>query len=172
MRRFETLSDVDEAALEDGHLKLDCTHSRGDHLEADIQAVAGGTAAASSEIVIDSGAAESVCPWNWATGFPTEEVPCKRHFRNASGGRMEHYGEKRVRGSVSGIDTPISMLFQVSDAKNPLASVARITERGNLVQFGPDPADNYIYNPSSGDKVMLRRKGNKFVMDMDFSGRA
>ena len=64
------------------------------------------------------------------------------------------------------------MLFQVSDAKNPLASVARITERGNLVQFGPRVADNYIYNPETGDKVMLRKKGNKFVLDMDFNGRA
>ena len=85
---------------------------------------------------------------------------------------MSHYGEKRVRGTVDGMEGPISMLFQVSDAKNALASVARITERGNLVQFGPDPAENYIFNPSSGDKVMLRRKGNEFILDMDFARRA
>ena len=96
----------------------------------------------------------------------------KRDFRNASGGKMQHYGEKRVKGMVNGLDSPISMLFQVSDAKNPLASVARITERGNLVQFGPRVEDNYIYNPSTGDKVKLRRKGNKFVLDMDFTGQA
>ena len=139
-----------------------------------IQAVAEGGDAGRGEIVIDSGAAESVCPWDWANAFPTREVPWgqKRHFRNASGAKMEHYGEKRVRGSVNGMDAPISMLFQVSDARNPLASVARITERGNLVQFGPRDADNYIFNPDTGDKVMLRKKGNKFVLDMDFSGRA
>ena len=85
---------------------------------------------------------------------------------------MAHYGEKRARGKVGGMDAPISMLFQVSDAKNALASVARITEKGNVVQFGPDDRDNYIINPTSGDKVMLRRKGNKFILDMDFVGRA
>ena len=140
----------------------------------EIEAVTEGGSVDRGEIVIDSGAAESVCPQDWASAFPTKAVAPgqERHFRNASGGRMSHYGEKRVRGTVDGMEGPISMLFQVSDAKNALASVARITERGNLVQFGPDPADNYIFNPSSGDKVMLRRKGNKFILDMDFARRA
>ena len=124
------------------------------------------------EIVVDSGAAESVCPWDWAAQFPTRGVPPdrKRNFLNASGGRMEHYGEKRVRCGVDGMEAPISMLFQVSDARNPLASVARITEHGNLVQFGPRPEDNYIYNPATEEKVMLRKKGRKFVLDVNFLG--
>ena len=122
------------------------------------------------EIVVDSGAAESVCPRNWATQFPVKEVAPdkKRNFLNASGGRMEHYGEKRVRCGVGGMDAPISMLFQVSDARNPLASVARITENGNLVQFGPRAEDNYIFNPETEEKVMLRKKGRKFVLDVNF----
>ena len=79
---------------------------------------------------------------------------------------------RRVRGTVEGVKGPIAMLFQVSDAKNALASVARITEKGNIVQFGPTADDNYIYNPASGDKISLRRKGDKFVVDMDFVGQA
>ena len=43
------------------------------------------------------------------------------------------------------------MTFQVSDCRNPLASVARITEQGNVVQFGPRDEDNYIYNPSTNE---------------------
>ena len=122
------------------------------------------------EIVVDSGAAESVCPWEWATGFPTTEVPWaqKRTFLNASGGRMEHYGEKKVRCKFEGLRTPVSMRFQVCDARNPLASVARITENGNIVQFGPRDEDNYIFNPKTEDKVMMRRKGRKFVLDANF----
>ena len=85
---------------------------------------------------------------------------------------MAHYGEKRVMGTVGDMDAPISMVFQVSDAKNALASVARITEKGNIVQFGPEDTDNFIMNPTSGDKVALRRKGNKFILDMDFVRRA
>ena len=75
--------------------------------------------------------------------------------------------------------TPISMKFQVSDSRNPLASVARIVEHGNIVQFGPKEADNYIYNPKTDEKVLMRRKGRKYVLDVDlinktqaFIGRA
>ena len=71
-------------------------------------------------------------------------------------------------GTVGEREAPISMVFQVSDAKNALASVARITEKGNIVQFGLEDTDNFIMNPTNGDKVALRRKGNKFILDMDF----
>ena len=109
------------------------------------------------EIIVDSGAAESVCPWEWATAFPIKEIPDdrKRDFRNASGDPMGHYGERRVRCGIEGLSSPVSMLFQVSDARNPLASVTRITEQGNVVQFGPKDADNYIYDPRTDSKVML-----------------
>ena len=122
------------------------------------------------EIIVDSGAAESVCPWEWATAFPIKEIPDdrKRDFRNASGDPMGHYGERRVRCGIEGLSSPVSMLFQVSDARNPLASVARITEQGNVVQFGPKDADNYIYNPKTDEKIQLRRKGRKFVVDVSF----
>ena len=122
------------------------------------------------EIVVDSGAAESVCPWGWASEFPIKEVAWnqKRNFRNASGGRMEHYGEKKVCCEFAGLSTPVNMKFQVSDARNPLASVARITEHGNIVQFGPKEEDNYIFNPSTEEKAMIRRKGRKFVLDASF----
>ena len=125
---------------------------------------------AAAEIVVDSGAAESVCPWHWAEEFPMRAVAPdkKRTFLNASGGRMEHYGERRIKCGVNGLKDPVSMLFQVCDAKNALASVARITENGSIVQFGPKPDDNYILNPTTGDKVGMRRKGRRFVLDVDF----
>ena len=83
---------------------------------------------------------------------------------------MEHYGEKRIRCGFEGMNAPISMLFQVSDARNPLASVARVTENGNIVQFGPKAEDNYIFNPVTEEKVMMRKKGRKFVLDVNFLG--
>ena len=85
---------------------------------------------------------------------------------------MEHYREKRVRCGVDGMNSPVNMLFQVIDARNPLASVARITENGSVVQFGPKQEDNYIYNPATGDKVMMRKKGRKYVLDVNFLGGA
>ena len=137
--------------------------------------------AGKGEIVVDSGAAESVCPWGWAAEFPVKEVPWeqRRRFVNASGGRMGHYGEKKVHCKFEGQTMPASMRFQVSDCRNPLASVARTVENGNIVQFGPKEEDNFILNPGNGEKVRMKRKGRKFVLDVElvrkglsFSGQA
>ena len=62
---------------------------------------------------------------------------------------MEHHGEKKVCFDFAGLSTAVNMTFQVSDARNPLASVARITEHGNIVQFGPKEEHNFILNPST-----------------------
>ena len=85
---------------------------------------------------------------------------------------MEHYGEKKIRCGLDGLTTPINMTFHVSDCRNPLASVARIVEKGNIVQFGSKAADNFIFNPGSGERVMLRKKGRKFILDAKFDDRS
>ena len=36
------------------------------------------------------------------------------------------------------------LCFQVTDVRKPLLAVKRITERGNIVQFGPAENDNFI----------------------------
>ena len=109
-------------------------------------------------------------PVGWAQQFPVKGVPRERqrNFLNASGGCMGHYGEKRVKCGFEGLNAPVSMTFQVSDCRNPLASVARITEKGSIVQFGPKDEDNYIFNPVTQEKVAMRRKGRKFVLDANF----
>ena len=63
---------------------------------------------------------------------------------------MEHYGEKKVRCEFDGLSLLVSMKFQVSDARNPLVSVARVMERGNMVHFGPTDEDNYIFCFTNG----------------------
>ena len=49
--------------------------------------------------------------------------------------------------------------FQVTDVRKPLLAVKRITEKGNVVQFGPAESDNYITNKLSGKKILPKRKG-------------
>ena len=39
----------------------------------------------STWITVDSGAEESVCPWEWGEQFPVRDVPNRMNFRNASG---------------------------------------------------------------------------------------
>ena len=57
--------------------------------------------------------------------------------------------------------------FHVADVSKPLLSVKRIADCGNAVHFGPGEHDNYIYNPESGHKVMLREtRSGSYVLDV------
>ena len=49
-----------------------------------------------AEIVVDSGAEESVCPRNWGAQFGLKKPDRQMTFRNASGGTITHYGEREV----------------------------------------------------------------------------
>ena len=64
----------------------------------------------------------------------------------------------------------MGLSFQVTDVRKPLLAVKRITEKGNVVQFGPAESDNYIKNKLSGNKILLRKKGGSYIMDVSFWG--
>ena len=49
-----------------------------------------------TKITIDSGAEENVCPKEWGDMFKLKEPERKPMFRNASGGKIEHYGQRDV----------------------------------------------------------------------------
>ena len=51
--------------------------------------------------------------------------------------------------------------------KRPLVAVHRITERGNIIQFGPRAEDNFIKEIAIGQKIGIRKKGRSYVMDVD-----
>ena len=50
------------------------------------------------EIRVDSAAEESVCPKGWGKQFGTKQVEehKKLNFVSANGGKIEHYGERKV----------------------------------------------------------------------------
>jgi hypothetical protein len=131
------------------------------------------------EITIDSAAEESVCPRHWATAFGTKATGKKLKFVNASGGEMGHYGERVASFRTMGEAAVMSLTFQVSDVQKPLAAVRRIAEKGNTVQFGPRPEDNFIQNVSTGRRIMMVKKGGSYVVpaelimkDLGFTGQA
>ena len=49
-----------------------------------------------TEITVDSGAEENVCPWHWGEQFPTRPADRWMRFKNASGGEIEHFGKRDV----------------------------------------------------------------------------
>ena len=135
----------------------------------DVGVDTGGKWVGTTEIIVDSAADESVCPQDWAKEFKTREVSEDRRMRlrSASGGRINHFGEKTVNFTSGDQDSIMSMGFQVCDVQRPLAAVWRMVEKGNIVQFGPRAEENFIYKPGTQTKVMLRRKGRYFVLDAE-----
>ena len=69
-------------------------------------------------------------------------------------------GDEGKKGATMGLS------FQVTDVRKPLLAVTRITEKGNVVQFGPSQGDNFNKNTSSGNKILLRKKGGSYIMDV------
>ena len=98
------------------------------------------------EITVDSAAEEAVCPKNWGQAYETKEPEKWLKFMNASGGRMGHYGAEEAMFMTGKDKTVMGLGFHVSDVQKPLATVWRIAEKGNVVQFGPRPEDNFIKN--------------------------
>ena len=59
----------------------------------EVQFVGGGA----TEIVVDSGAEESVCPRDWGEKlFGTDASPSKVKFRGAGGDIIQHHGQREV----------------------------------------------------------------------------
>ena len=79
---------------------------------------------------------------------------------------MGHYGEKditfRSGGDIGGLK------FQVTDVRKPLLAVRRLVEKGNLVQFGPEPEQNFIMNVQTGKRIQMERTGGSFVIAASF----
>ena len=70
---------------------------------------------------------------------------------------------------IAGVDAVendmCAMHFHMTDAKRMLASVAKITEAGNLVKFGDGEQENYIQCKKTGKKVIMKKEGNLYVIN-------
>ncbi len=81
---------------------------------------------------------------------------------------MGHYGAKEATFLTGKKKTVMSLGFQVSDVQKSLAAVWRIAEKGDLVQFGPRPEDNYVENLQTKRRVQMVRKGGSCAAEAKF----
>ena len=58
--------------------------------------------------------------------------------------------------------------FQVCEVKKALAAVHKTCRAGNVVQFGEKDEECFIKNKKSGKKVIMRKRGGSYVMDVGF----
>ena len=118
------------------------------------------------DITVDSAADESCWPKGQGDAFKTRPSKKRIILKTANGGEMGHYGEKDVTFKCDG--HIVGVKFQVTDVRKPLLAVRRLVERGNVVQFGPKPENNFIENVDTGKKIMMEKRGGSFVIAANF----
>jgi hypothetical protein len=168
--RFEVLDVTDEECENQGDYEPRYVHTTSSTFIGTVAAAPRSRwrKTGSGEITVDSAAEESVCPKSWEEQYPMRRPSRWMRFVNASGGAMNHYGEKTATFTTGSGANVMSLGFQVSDVRKPLAAVWRIAEKGNKIQFGPDDQDNFIMNIATGSKVMMKRRGGSYVIPADF----
>ena len=117
----------------------------------------------SIEVVMDSGAAESVAPSDMAPWVPIKESDGSRAGRkyiSASGEVLQNLGEKMV-SVYTNEGMPAEATFQVADVTRPLCSIARVCDQGNTVVF--TSTGGYIEN-GHGQRTNFERKNNVYTM--------
>ena len=117
------------------------------------------------KVTVDSGAGESVWPSGVLGGADAVSTNAVG-FVAANGNRMKNIGTKRVVFIKD--QKRRAMGFHVTEVRKPLAAVSRIAEKGNIVQFGPNPEHCFIQNIQTKEKMMMQLEKGTCVFDVDF----
>ncbi len=115
------------------------------------------------EVVMDSGAAESVAPSDMAPWVPIRESAgskAGRKYLSASGEVLKNLGEKKVE-VFTNEGMPAKATFQVAEVTRPLCSVARVCDQGNVVVF--TSSGGYIEN-ERGQRTQFERTNNVYTL--------
>ena len=115
--------------------------------------------------MVDSGAAHSACPSDYANEHEVREVQRKIQFQTASGELLEHHGEKLVPYMAQ--DSVMGITYQVTDVEGPVAAVSSMNDGGMTVVFSPQGAwvcDETPLKPAGS--IELKRENRTFWMDL------
>ena len=83
-------------------------------------------------VMVDSGAAVSVCPFEYAPEIPMSNHSRRATLRTASGAQIEHAGQKTVEFENADGDS-VNINFEVADVTRPLVAVGELQRRGMIV---------------------------------------
>ena len=131
-----------------------------------VMAVERGREELEGKIIIDSGAADSVVPREvLEDAFPLMPKKEGLRFVAANGTVINDYGRRNVAFKARGQSLVNCVQFHVTDSKKTLASVSKIVEQGNLVNF--TPTSSYIEGPK-GERVELSLEGGVYIIEAKF----
>ena len=116
------------------------------------------------EVMVDSGASESVMPAGWFEDYQLMDGGIKGvEFASADGGTITILGERKLALDLAD-GTTKGFTFQVGDkATRPLGSVHRIVQKGNRVVFSA--SGSYIENEQTGERIWMRESQGVYVLD-------
>ena len=86
-------------------------------------------------VMVDSGAAVSVCPHGCAFAVPMSNDLRRATLRTASGAQTEHAGQKTVEHE-NGDGGSVNVNFEIADVTRPLVAVGKLQKRGMTVVVG------------------------------------
>ena len=118
------------------------------------------------KVIMDSGAAESVCPRAMAPQFTVHDSIASRagvYYTSANGGKIMNLGEQHVPVCLSNGARTIAT-FQVADVSRPLMSVSKLCEMGNRVIFGAN--GGMILNLQSGEATPFVKDEGVYTFEM------
>ena len=116
--------------------------------------------------VMDSGAAETVGPPEMAPHLkirPSVGSQRGQHYISASKQRLPNLGQQTLH-AVTEDYQPAAMTFQIAEVSRPLSAVGEITDKGNVVVFGPK--GGFILNLETRKQTRFGREGGIYVMDL------
>ena len=115
-------------------------------------------------VMVDSGAAHSACPPDYANEHEVREVQRKIQFQTASGELLEHHGEKLVPYMAQG--SVMRITYQVTDVEGPVSAVSSMNDGGMTVVFSPQGAWVCDETPlKRAGSIELKRENRTFWMD-------
>jgi len=123
------------------------------------------------EVVVDSGAVQSVAPPGLFPGavVPSDMSRSGRTFRAANGSRIRNLGQLRV-AFTSTEGHKCSLPFQVAEVEHALLSVSHLAHAGNIVELHAD--GGRITNKVTGKSMALIRRGGIYILPLRVTGFA
>jgi hypothetical protein len=117
-------------------------------------------------VAVDSGAAETVIPYNEVKEYPVTATEASRsglNYASATGDPIPNLGEQRLPLCTQE-GTLRSMTFQAAPVSRALGSVMRMCRAGHKCVF--DDEGSYIENKNTGEVNWLREEDGNYMLDV------
>ena len=117
-------------------------------------------------MVVNSGAAETMCPTSMATNIATVpgiKLKAGVRYTCAGGKKLPNLGEKRCMLGTDDSSTIRGLTMQVANVQKALLSVSKAVDAGNRVVF--DEQWSFIEDKRTGERTTLQRQGNLYTLE-------